>query len=151
MKDKIIILVACLFLATVNLSAKSLVLTLKNGTLVYYLLGEKSNPMLRFVDSGILIDTDRYEFSNVKNFCISSTDDPSSIEHSMKKNIQYDHNIVVVDTDKPLSIKIYTYDGRETKACLQQINGKILIDLNPLPKGAYIVNIGKSSLKVFKK
>lgn len=151
MKGKIITLAACLFLAATALPAKSLVLTLKNGTLVYYLLGKDVNPMLRFVDGDIVVNTDRFEFSNVKNFYISATDDPTSIEHTVGTHIQQSHNMVILDTEDPQSISLYTFDGRKVDVCPQHSNGKTLIDLSPLPQGTYIITIGESSLKILKK
>lgn len=151
MKTRIITLAAFLFLAIGVLSAKSLVLTLKNSTLVYYLLGGEANPMMRFTDGDIVVNTDKYEFGNIKNFCISATDDPSGIEHTVGENIQYAHNIMVVATDKPLAMAIYTSAGHKVSTPIQQANGRTCIDLNPLPQGAYIVTIGESSLKVLKK
>ena len=151
MKKKIILLAACMFLAAVNLSAKSLVLTLKNGTLVYYLLGGESNPMMRFVEGSIVVNTDKYEFGNVKNFYISDTDDPTGVEQAIGAPIQYDHNTIVVSTDNTLPVSMYTCGGHKVEVHIQQSNGRILIDLNPLPQGAYVVTIGESSLKVLKK
>lgn len=151
MKEKIITLVACLLFVAANLSAKSLVLTLKNGTLVYYLLDEEVRPMLRFVDGGIMVNTDKYEFSNVKNFYISATDDPSSIEHATGNQIEYSRNMLVINAEYSLSFAIYTSSGHKVSVPAQQVNGQIIIDLNPLPQGAYVVTIGESSLKVLKK
>lgn len=151
MKGKIITLVACLFFATASLSAKSLVLTLKNGTLVYYLLGGESNPMMRFADGGIIVNTDKYEFANIRNFYISTTDDPNGIKQVVEGDIQYAHNMVVIDTDKPLSVAVYACNGHKIDTPIQQANGKTLVDLNSLPQGAYIVTIGESSLKILKK
>lgn len=151
MKGKIIILVTCLFLAIGSASARSLVLTLKNGTHVYYLLGKDSNPMLRFVDGGMVINTDRYEFSSLKNFYISATDDPNGIEHVMDDMVQYGDNKVVVDTDKLTDISIYTLDGCRVNTHTLQANGKVTIDLTSLPQGTYVITIGGSSLKILKR
>ena len=151
MKGKIIALVACLFFAAANLSAKSLVLTLKDGTLVYYLLGGEANPKMRFVDGSIVVNTDQYEFSDIKNFYISDTDDPSGIRQAAVGDVQYDHNVVIVATDELLPVSIYTSAGQKVDAYIQQASGKTLVDLNSLPQGAYVVTIGESSLKVLKK
>ena len=150
MKRKIIALATCLVLAASSLSAKSLVLTLANGKLVYYLLGGDSNPVMRFIDGGIVVNADRYEFSNVKNFYISSTDDPSGIEHTVGEDIQYDHNVIIVDCGNS-PIGIYACDGRRVDVGMQQTNDKMRIDLSPLPQGIYIVTIGDTSLKICKK
>ena len=151
MKRMTIAFVACLSLVTTSLSAKSLVLTLKDNTLVYYQLGGESNPMLRFVDGNIVVNTDRYEFDNIKNFYISETDDPSGIKNSMDSHIQYDHDLIIIDTNKSLPVNVYTSDGHKAEVFFQKVNDKTLINLSPLSRGAYIVNIGESSLKILKK
>lgn len=151
MKEKIIILVACFFFAAGSVSARSLVLTLKNGKHVYYLLGESPNPMLRFVEGSVVVNTDRYEFSNIKNFYISATDDPNGIEHVVGDMVRYDENKVIIDTDKSTDICIYTLDGCRVNAHMLQINGKVVIDLTPLPQDTYVITMGESSLKVLKK
>ena len=49
--------------------AKSVVFTLNDGTLVYYLLGGEVAPVMRFGDEGTLtINADSYEVSGIKNF-----------------------------------------------------------------------------------
>ena len=151
MKRKVLILIACLLLGANGISAKSLVLTLKNGTLVYYLLDGEAHPMLRFVDGGITIDTDEYEFSNIKHFYISNTDDPNGIEHVMGNAMQYSDNRLVIDTKEAHTANVYTLDGRKMDIQVLQVNDKSIIDLNTLPQGSYIITVGETSFKVFKK
>ena len=151
MREKIAILIACLAFAVSNVSAKSLVLTLSNGKRAYYLLGEDVNPMLRFVDGGLTINTDRYEFRNVKNFYISSTDDPNGIEHIMGDMVRYSDNKIIFDADTSTDISTYTLDGRKVNARTLQTNGKFIVDLSDLPQGNYIVTVGETTLKIHKK
>lgn len=151
MRKKFVILIACLSFAMSNVLAKSLVLTLPNGKLAYYLLGEENNPILRFIDGDIVVNTDKYEFSNVKNFYISSTDDPTGIKSVTGDMIRYDNNTVFFDAENTLSINIYTLDGREIEAHTQQANGKVVVDLNTFPQGTYVLTIGDTSLKIHKK
>ena len=152
MKEKIISLAACLLLSVGTLSAKSLVLTLENGTRVYYLLGGNTNPMIRFVDGKIKVDTDIYEFSGIKNFYISATDDPNGIEHTINSTMaEYNDNMVIFDTDKPLVVKVYSSGGNEMNVYPRWVGDKTVVDLSPLPQGAYIITAGETSLKILKK
>lgn len=152
MKEKIISLAACLLLSVGTLSAKSLVLTLENGTRVYYLLGGNTNPMIRFVDGKIKVDTDIYEFSGIKNFYISATDDPNGIEHTINSTMaEYNDNMVIFDTDKPLMVKVYSSGGNEMNVYPRWVGDKTVVDLSPLPQGAYIITAGETSLKILKK
>lgn len=152
MKEKIIIFATCLLLSAGMLSAKSLVLTLENGTLVYYLLGGESNPMMRFVDGKIVVNADVYEFSGVKNFYISATDAPNGIEYTIEDaTAKYRDNMVIFDTDRSLSIRVFSSNGNEMNVSPRQVGGKTVIDLGTLPRGSYIVTTGESSLKILKK
>lgn len=152
MKEKIIALATCLLLTMSTLSAKSLVFTLESGTLVYYFLGGESNPMMRFVDGKIVVDADAYEFSGVKNFYISATDDPNGIEHTIEDvTAKYRDNMVILDTDRPLSIRVFSSNGNEMNVSPRQVGGKTIINLGILPRGSYVVTTGESSLKILKK
>ena len=66
--------------ALLSVEAKSLVITLKDGTLVYYLLNSDKSPVMRMVPGGFTVNKDSYKFSEVKNFYISPTDDPNPVE-----------------------------------------------------------------------
>ena len=152
MKEKIIGLIACLSLSIGTLSAKSLVLTLENGTLVYYLLGKDANPMMRFTDGRITVNTDIYEFSGIKNFYISTADDPNVIEHTIKNTLaEYRNNMVIFNTDNMPVIKVYSGNGHEVNVSHRQICDKTAIDLSKLHQGTYIITAGETSLKILKK
>lgn len=152
MKKKLILLIACILLTTGYSYAKSLVLTLKNGTLVYYLLGGETNPMLKFVDGHMTLNDDKYEFSNIKNFYISETDDPNAIESVLtEKKISYSANTLVINTAKTNKIKVFTAGGTEVKAEVNQSGDISTVNLNNLPTGAYVINTGSTTFKVMKK
>jgi hypothetical protein len=65
--------------------------------------------------------------------------------------IRYDNNKVIFDAEKSLSINIYTLDGREINAHTQRTNDKVIVDLNTLSQGTYVITIGDTSLKIHKK
>lgn len=152
MKEKTLLLAACLLLAANTLSAKSLVLTLKDGTHVYYLLEENSNPKMRFVDGKIAVDANEYEFSDIRNFFISATDDPNGIDRvGGDAAAKYNNGTVVFDTDRLPYIKVYAANGCEVNIAPRQAGGKTIVDLTTLPQGAYILTTGEASLKIHKK
>ncbi|MBQ6751208.1 MAG: T9SS type A sorting domain-containing protein [Bacteroidaceae bacterium] len=149
---KLTLLLTIMLLASLGAAAKSLVFTLGDGTKVYYLLGGETNPMLRFVDGKMTVDTDEYELSNIKNFYISEEDDPNAIEPVLtRQNVSFSANTLVINDAQVKAVKVYTVDGAAVKADVQQVGDVISVNLNGLAKGAYIVNVGKSSFKVMKK
>lgn len=131
-------------------SARSLVLTLSNNTKVYYLLGGEVNPVMRFVDGKMTVNTDTYAFSNIKNFFISEEDDPTAIEEVKPVASRFDGNTLVVEGEAK-AVKVYGTDGKRVDAPVVQLDGHVSVDMSGLRKGTYIINIGKDSVKVQKK
>lgn len=153
MKRTILSLVACFCLFAGNISAKSLVLTLKDGTLVYYLLGGESNPMMRFVDGKVTVDTDEYTISGIKNFYISEEDDPNAIEgiKGNKESVNYSNNTLIIKSGNQKLVKVFAINGAEVEAEIKSANDMTSVGLNKLPEGAYIIRVGNTSFKVLKK
>ena len=152
MNKRIVIAIACLLFSLGISFGKSLVLTLANNTLVYYLLGGAKNPMMRFADGKVCVESDEYTFSNIKNFYISETDDPSGIEHLLKEQqITYKAGTLIVHTDSPESIGVYTVNGMKISVPVEQAGNVVAVSMTQLPNGVYVVRVGESSFKVFKK
>ena len=151
MNKRIVIAIACLLFSIGISFGKSLVLTLANNTLVYYVLGGDKNPMMRFADGKVCVNSDEYAFSNIKKFYISETDDPSGIEHLLKEQqITYKAGMLIVHTDKPESIGVYNANGMKVSVPVEQSGDVVAVSLNQLPKGVYVVRVGESSFKVLK-
>ena len=151
MNKRIVIAIACLLFSIGISFGKSLVLTLANNTLVYYMLGGDKNPMMRFADGKVCVNSDEYAFSNIKNFYISETDDPSGIEHLLKEQqITYKAGTLIVNTDNPESIGVYNANGMKVSVPVEQSGDAVAVSLNQLPKGVYVVRVGESSFKVLK-
>ncbi|MBO5824392.1 MAG: T9SS type A sorting domain-containing protein [Prevotella sp.] len=151
MNKRIVIAIACLLFSIGISFGKSLVLTLANNTLVYYMLGGAKNPMMRFVDSKVCVESDEYTFSNIKNFYISETDDPSGIEHLLKEQqITYKAGTLIVHTDNPESISVYTVNGMKISVPVEQAGNVVAVSMTQLPNGVYVVRVGESSFKVLK-
>lgn len=148
---KISLLIAFVLFASVGAMAKSVVFTLSNGTLVYYLLGGETNPMMRFVDGKIVVNADSYELTDIKNFYISATDDPNGIEETLaEQKISFSSNRFMVKADAG-KVEVHTIGGAKVDAPVQNANGYVSVDLSGLANGAYVITVGNSSFKVMKK
>lgn len=149
---KITILFTLMLIVSAGAMAKSVVFTLANNTKVYYLLGSETNPMMRFVDGKMTVNADTYNFSDIKNFYISSEDDPNAIESTLAaSNMTYSANTLVVKASEVKSVKVYSVGGKEVNADIQKAGDVITVNLNGLEKGAYVISTGDASFKVLKK
>lgn len=150
MKKRMFISLACALLLSGAAYAKSLVLTLSDGTLVYYLLGGDTNPKLQFVEGGFMLNADNYGFANVKNFYISATDDPSGIENVLAEGgVEMHDNLLVIPM--ATTVQVFSAAGKRVEAKVTCLSGYMTVDLAALPQGAYIVKLGAASVKVMKK
>ena len=149
MKKRLLTMISCALLAASFVQAKSLVLTLTDGTRVYYLLGGDTNPMMRLSDDGVTVNADGYTFGNLKNFYISSTDDPNGIEQQLAATkTSYHDNMLVCTAKGTDKVQVWTATGTQAKASISYESGMALVDLSHLPQGAYIVKIGQTTMKV---
>ena len=131
--------------------AKSLVLTLVDGTEVYYLLGGSTNPVMKFVGNGeITVDADTYTFSGIKSFRISNTDDPSGIEAVKAASTKFDGNTLYINT-KEKDVKVYSADGKLVETDVNVSDDMVAVSTAKLIKGVYVVKVGKTSFKFMKR
>lgn len=132
--------------------SKSLVLTLKDGTPVYYLLGGEVNPMLRFVDGGFIVCADKYEFAGIRNFYISETDDPNAIDKVVAEGeVEFRGGMLMLGTNRGSQVNVYSSEGIQMDVVVQDVGNQVRIDLSTLPKGVYVIRYGELSMKVMKK
>lgn len=148
---KISLLIAFVLFASVGAMAKSVVFTLSNGTLVYYLLGGDTNPMMRFIDGKIVVNADEYELTDIKNFYISATDDPNGIEETLaEQKISFSSNRFMVKAASG-KVEVHAISGAKVDAPVVNTNGYVSVDLSGLSNGAYVISVDNSSFKVMKK
>ena len=148
MVKKLILICTLALLASVSVSARSLVLVLSDSTKIYFLLDDK--PVMRMVDGKVMIDTQAFRFEDVDRFYISQTDDPSGIEAVMaEKQVKFEGNTLVVEGEK--TVEVYAINGMKMKAKVSRAAGMTKVDTSDLAKGTYVVKVGKASMKFGKK
>ena len=137
-------------LTTMTVSAKSIVFTLSDGTLVYYFIGSGRGPIMKCVDGKCVVSADAYEFSQIKNLYVSETDDPAVINAvQATKDYSWRDNTFVVKTDSK-DVRVYSVSGARCKSDVSLSDGFATVDASSLTPGAYIINVGGCSFKIVK-
>lgn len=146
------LLLALLCLTTLSLSAKCVIITLKNGTLVYYQLGGEKNPVMTFSEGKATMNDDTFEISDIKNFYISNEDAPDAIDELPQ---QPTHRFVAgsfsMKAESADEARVFTVNGTEVKAPISYSDGYASVKMDKLAKGIYVIKVGESSFKVTKK
>ncbi len=142
MKKLLFTIAMMVVVATVH--AKSLVITLADGTEVYYLLGGDVNPVMKFKDGKVTVNADAYEISDIRKFVISQTDDPSGIKaETFYVKGKQDIEVFTLDGKKVDTIRPTKLQSKE--------DAMSSLSLTTLPKGVYVLKVGEATMKVLKK
>lgn len=141
-----------LLLSVGSTQARSLVLTLTDGTLVYYLLGGDTDPVMVLGDEGITVNADAYQLSGLRCFYISETDDPnpSAVSDASAARPVYQQGTLRIPATQDTQVAVYTTGGTQVQAPVTRTQGQVTVQLHALPRGIYIVRVGSASLKVNK-
>ena len=148
MLKKTILIGILSLLAALTVEARSLVVVLTDSTKIYFLLDDK--PVLRLDGDMVWIDTQSFSIDHVDRFYISQTDDPSGIEAVMaERKMQMNGSTLVIAGEE--EVTLYAVNGTKVKARVSKSSGMTSVDTSELPKGPYVVRMGKGSFKFIKK
>ncbi len=130
--------------------AKSVLFTLKDGTKVYYLLGDGKNPIMKLVDGKAIVNDDCYEITDIRDFTISATDDPDAISEVRLPETMMRENCFIVRKAEG-EVHVFSLSGMEVKASVEKSGDSTSVSLAGLARGTYVIQIGKNSFKVTKR
>ena len=110
---------------------------------------------MRMEEGGIVVNTDYYEFSQVENFYISAKDDPNILvgvdEVQQGRATRLAGGVLKLQVADAASVRVHDAAGREVEAVVTPVGDGVVVDLQPLKQGVYVVNAGTASFKVLKK
>ena len=150
MNKKSLLLSLCLLFMAAGASARSLVLELADGTLVYYLLSAEASPVMKVADGQVQVNSDDFTFAEVKRFYISEEDAPTAID-GLKTAVptEMKDGVLYLSTREPVAL--YTPDGKLVRQGRAADDVRSLIDLQSLSAGVYVVRYGQKSFKFIKR
>lgn len=146
---RLLILTVCLTMMLAA-GAKSLVVVLSDGTMVYYLLGNEPKPVMTWENGVVSINTDKFSVSDVEKFYISDTDAPAAIDEAESKPLKYDGSTLYVNTADKF-VAVYTADGKPVEVKMTKTDRLTAVPTGELRAGIYIIKVGKTSFKFYKK
>ncbi len=148
---KKLILVLLTLLSTISLSAdnKSLIITFNDGTTQVFALAELPDILMEndkmIINAGN--NTIEYDLYKVKTFTFGI---PSGIDNTTIQDVLMNGNKLYIPGTNN-KIRIFSIDGTPVKLPnIQTVNANVL-DLDPLPKSVYIINVNGKSVKIIKK
>ena len=132
---------------------------MKDGTSVYFLLAEK--PYITFQNGEVKIvsDTDealvkrtlveRFEF--VDEISTGVEDVEEMDEQQLRANFKLDGDAVyITGLESGCKVVLYAMDGRVVNSSVAAADGCVILSLNALPSGIYIVKYNETAIKFIK-
>lgn len=152
MRKKTYLFIIGLLLSSI-VFANNLVIYFYSGTVISIPVEEK--PKIEFADKVVSINTEHFQFNDVKKYTFSDNE-ALGIEFSDEEfdNIEFiDENKLSVSL-KDLKAKIAVFSTNGVEMHVLQIPRKkneVVLDLNSLPDGVYIVYVGNENFKIRKR
>ncbi len=126
-------------------SDHQLVLTTASGQQVVYPMSE--NPVFDFMSGKCVVKGDTYEFSDIAKIQADVTVD--GIEAVTAPPATFEGGRITVAGT--VAAALYTADGKQLTARGSTADGRTTIDTSSLQPGAYILKMGKQSMKFVKR
>jgi len=145
---KRLVLITMLSLSALLMQARSLVLTLNDGTKAYYPITAAQRPVLCFTDGKLSVETQSYLFTDIREFRVSDEDGPTGI-CSTEIRPKLEGNRLWIDTE--VKVAVYDTGGRKQSVDIEKAAGGQIVSLASLLPGLYIVHAGKTTFKYVKK
>ena len=130
-----------------------MIFNLQSGAQVVVLLEQE--PRIFFGEDGIYIGTDSYQFSELKNYIFGDSENlPDNIAEVIS-NIKFYHqngllyiNNIPTNTD----VSVYTLLGQVVNCPIEYYSDdSLVIDVNGLIPGVWLISIGNETIKFIKK
>lgn len=130
-----------------------LLLRLKSGEYVVFML--EDDPQIFVTNSGLEIGLRSFDLSDLQNYTFGDSENlPEGLSDFIVNEpaMLRDGVLIVKLKDNSNVVRIFTPVGQEINQCpsIQQ-DDKMMIDINGLPTGVYLINIGTETLKITKR
>lgn len=149
MKRLFLALLSFICTLCINAEEKSLIITFNDNTTQAFALAELPDILMEndkmIINAGN--NTIEYDLYKVKTFTFGI---PSGIDNTTIQDVLMNGNKLYIPGTNN-KIRIFSIDGKPVKLPnIQTVNANVL-DLDPLPKSVYIINVNGKSVKIIKK
>lgn len=160
-------MVACMVATASAQVGVKLCMELSDGSTVEYLLKQK--PVVSFDAQNVYVETEdvniqfakaygdisRFYFDTVSQGKPGGEDIPTEVEESIAEPVKntfsftYDgHTVRLADTQKLPSVMVYGLDGRRVEPSMQRSDNEVLMQMDGLSTGVYVIKCGNHTFKV---
>ena len=129
-----------------------LLLHLQSGERMVFML--EAEPQIFFTESGIEIGLHSLTLSEVTKYTFGDSENlPEDLSNvTMQDGISFYDGMLLVSLKENNALSIFTVTGQEIMCKpVWQHENKIMVDLNFLPNGMYVISTGEETLKIMKK
>lgn len=149
MKRVLFYLVVLLLAFHVEMQARKLVITLLDGTQVFYSITDNDRPVMEFADGVVTVKADSFSFGDIREFRLVKDDDAVRGISAGQSGLRLDHGRIYLN--QVSAVSVFSLKGQSVEVPTSLQDQLTVLDVSALPAGVYVIKTDKTSFKFVKK
>lgn len=149
MKRVFFYLVVLLMAFHVEMQARKLVVTLLDGTQVFYSITDNDRPVMEFADGVVTVKADSFSFGDIREFRLVKDDDAVRGISAGQSGLRLDHGRIYLN--QVSAVSVFSLKGQRVEVPASLQDQLTVLDVSALPAGVYVIKTDKTSFKFVKK
>lgn len=149
MKRVFFYLVVLLMAFHVEMQARKLVVTLLDGTQVFYSITDNDRPVMEFADGVVTVKADSFSFGDIREFRLVKDDDAVRGISAGQSGLRLDHGRIYLN--QVSAVSVFSLKGQRVEVPTSLQDQLTVLDVSALPTGVYVIKTDKTSFKFVKK
>lgn len=149
MKRILLYLIVMLLAFHGEMQARKLVVTLLDGTQVFYSITDNDRPVMEFADGMVTVKADSFSFGDIREFRLVKDDDAVKGLSADLSGLRLDRGRIYLN---PVSaVSVFSLKGQRVEVPASVQDRLTVLDVSALPAGVYVIKTDKTSFKFVKK
>ena len=149
MKRVLFYLIVLLLAFHSEMQARKLVVTLLDGTQVFYSITDNDRPVMEFADGVVTVKADSFSFGDIREFRLVKDDDAVRGISADQSGLRLEHGRIYLN--QASAVSVFSLKGQRIEVPVSVQDKLTVLDVSALPAGVYVIKTDKTSFKFVKK
>ena len=149
MKRILLYLIVMLLAFHGEMQARKLVVTLLDGTQVFYSITDTDRPVMEFADGMVTVKADSFSFGDIREFRLAKDDDAVKGLSADLSGLRLDHGRIYLN--QASAVSVFSLKGQRVEVPASVQDRLTVLDVSALPAGVYVIKTDRTSFKFVKK
>ena len=149
MKRILLYLIVMLLAFHGEMQARKLVVTLLDGTQVFYSITDTDRPVMAFADGMVTVKADSFSFGDIREFRLVKDDDAVKGLSADLSGLRLDRGRIYLN--QASAVSVFSLKGQRVEVPASVQDRLTVLDVSALPAGVYVIKTDRTSFKFVKK